>query len=432
MEVPMDSTRPTEHGSAGVLPLQAHDHHRQYVFGGFSSEDTTGTKTSAFQPQHEHLVAQQKRSGYSSFSDKAFRGQLHPNSQLHESQHANQVQDQDSSQPDSDDPAAWFDLDTFLGEAPKSLEGIVSGHESDESGCSASSRIREQQLQSYGLSIWCCSTTAVQNSLEPALPDEDMPEFSEEDLRMCLDVACQGLGVELGQSAGASEGDLVCSSDAAHSMDACLNFGAPVTAPLLRATSTNSSVSMPPLPGQTGGAVEGQVCGSPGLCMQQPIKVDGMAASKGAKRKRGRPRRYDTTLPLLPGAMEAQAAAAMAGHINGVDSEKRKRTRGAKPKYHFVTAEEAIAHRRERNRITALASYEKRKAHQDALRSEIMQLEQDQAALRQLLGLVQQPLGDKRLVRELLMKPDASMCEVVQLLSSTMIQNAEMCGSSVQ
>ncbi len=48
---------------------------------------------------------------------------------------------------------------------------------------------------------------------------------------------------------------------------------------------------------------------------------------------------------LHAGAMEAQAAAAMAGHINGVDSEKRKRTRGAKPKYHFVTAEEAIAHR---------------------------------------------------------------------------------------
>lgn len=48
---------------------------------------------------------------------------------------------------------------------------------------------------------------------------------------------------------------------------------------------------------------------------------------------------------LHAGTMEAQAAAAIAGHINGVDSEKRKRTRGAKPKYHFVTAEEAIAHR---------------------------------------------------------------------------------------
>ena len=51
------------------------------------------------------------------------------------------------------------------------------------------------------------------------------------------------------------------------------------------------------------------------------------------------------TNELRAGAMDAQAAAAMAGHINGVDSEKRKRTRGAKPKYHFVTAEEAIAHR---------------------------------------------------------------------------------------
>ncbi len=45
------------------------------------------------------------------------------------------------------------------------------------------------------------------------------------------------------------------------------------------------------------------------------------------------------------GAMDAQATAAMAGHVNGVDSEKRKRTRGAKPKYQFLTAEEAIAHR---------------------------------------------------------------------------------------
>ncbi|KAK9918082.1 hypothetical protein WJX75_001065 [Coccomyxa subellipsoidea] len=129
--------------------------------------------------------------------------------------------------------------------------------------------------------------------------------------------------------------------------------------------------------------------------MQQLNSSNGGVACGGGQRKRGRPRRYDTTLPLLPGAMEAQASAAMAGHINGVDSEKRKRTRGAKPKYHFVTAEEAIAHRRERNRITALASYEKRKAHENALRSQIAQLEQEQVALRELLDLVQQPVVDK-------------------------------------
>ena len=196
----------------------------------------------------------------------------------------------------SDDPAAWFNFETILGEAP---DVIVSGHESDGSGCSASSRIEEQQQQPDSVPTWCCSK--VQSPLEPALPDEDMPEFSEEDLRMCLDVACQGLGLELGQPAGTSEGSLVCSNDAAHSMDACLNLGPPVSAPLLRASSTTSSVSTPPLPCQAGGIVKGQVCSSPGLCLQQPIKLVCAAASKGANRKRGRPRRYDTTLPLLPG-----------------------------------------------------------------------------------------------------------------------------------
>lgn len=240
----------------------------------------------------------------------ASRGQLNcPNSQLPEKQHAKQhVQDQENfqeRQPDSslgsgsDDPAAWFDLDTFLGEAPESLQGIVSGHESDGSGCSASSRIREELLQSDSLPNWCCSTAAVQNALDP---DEEMPEFSEEDLRMCLDIACQGLGVDPEQTAGASKDHLVCRNDAAHSMDACMNLGAPVTAPLLRASSMTSRISMPPLPGQAGGFIKGQACGLPRLCVQQPIKPDGAAASKGATRKRGRPRRYDTTLPLLPGA----------------------------------------------------------------------------------------------------------------------------------
>ncbi|EIE21872.1 hypothetical protein COCSUDRAFT_33567 [Coccomyxa subellipsoidea C-169] len=108
----------------------------------------------------------------------------------------------------------------------------------------------------------------------------------------------------------------------------------------------------------------------------------------------------------------------MAGHINGVDSEKRKRTRGAKPKYQFLTAEEAIAHRRERNRITALASYEKRKANENALRNQIAQLEQEQAALKQLMGLVQQPVIDKGTVRELLTRPDASICTVLEFVTS--------------
>ncbi len=35
MEIAMDNTHQTGYGSAGGLPLQAGDHHRQTVFGGF-------------------------------------------------------------------------------------------------------------------------------------------------------------------------------------------------------------------------------------------------------------------------------------------------------------------------------------------------------------------------------------------------------------
>ena len=36
---------------------------------------------------------------------------------------------------------------------------------------------------------------------------------------------------------------------------------------------------------------------------------------------------------------------ALSNQVNGVDEGQRKKTRGAKPKYKFQTAEEAIAYR---------------------------------------------------------------------------------------
>jgi hypothetical protein len=45
------------------------------------------------------------------------------------------------------------------------------------------------------------------------------------------------------------------------------------------------------------------------------------------------------------GTIERQVAAAVAGHVNGVPAEQRKKMRGVRPKYQFLTAEEALAHR---------------------------------------------------------------------------------------
>lgn len=110
--------------------------------------------------------------------------------------------------------------------------------------------------------------------------------------------------------------------------------------------------------------------------------------------------------------MDAQAGGALSGQVNGLDEDQRKKMRGAKPKYKFLTAEEAVAHRcacpqhclghsprtillssvicaplcpafrrpavwtflmcrRERNRTTALASYERRKARDNGLKAEV-------------------------------------------------------------
>ncbi|KAK9807666.1 hypothetical protein WJX72_005764 [[Myrmecia] bisecta] len=62
--------------------------------------------------------------------------------------------------------------------------------------------------------------------------------------------------------------------------------------------------------------------------------------------------------------------------------------RGAKPKYVYSTHAEAVAHRRERNRKTALKSYYSRKARVDGLRQEMARIDDENRALRFLLSCI--------------------------------------------
>ena len=50
-------------------------------------------------------------------------------------------------------------------------------------------------------------------------------------------------------------------------------------------------------------------------------------------------------LLLCAGLMQAQMGGALSNQVNGMDEGQRKKTRGAKPKYKFQTAEEAVAYR---------------------------------------------------------------------------------------
>lgn len=225
-----------------------------------------------------------------------------------------------------DDAAvAWFSLESLVQKPLDPFEGLFSGHESDESGCSASSHISQQQPSrpvtepnclrascADGLADMCfLSASAVDgNPLETALPcalgpDQDTPGFSEADLQMCLDVACQDLGVEGAPSPEPSEGASPHLSYAAVPVAACFPSEAALAAPLLCAISTNSSSGVSYSGGLSGACSKGADCGQSGNLEAQHMTAHDHAVTSNGNglRKRGRPRRYDTTLPLLPGAI---------------------------------------------------------------------------------------------------------------------------------
>lgn len=120
----------------------------------------------------------------------------------------------------------------------------------------------------------------------------------------------------------------------------------------------------------------------------EQLAVERSQANGRAERKKGRPRRYDlpdTFVTAQPGEIPA-----------------RKRGRGAKPKYLFKTEEDAMAHRRHRNRTAALSSYYRRKEQANILKQQQAELLKEQAALQQLLDRAEDPAFDKDGAREAL------------------------------
>ncbi|DBA80198.1 TPA: hypothetical protein ACH3X2_007660 [Trebouxia sp. C0005] len=96
------------------------------------------------------------------------------------------------------------------------------------------------------------------------------------------------------------------------------------------------------------------------------------------KRRCGRPRVYDLDRPVPADAARAAPK-----------SPQKTKGRGAKPKYIYTTAEEAIAKRRKRNRDTATQSYYNRKQRVSMLANEMAGLKEENAALRTILCVLE-------------------------------------------
>jgi hypothetical protein len=71
--------------------------------------------------------------------------------------------------------------------------------------------------------------------------------------------------------------------------------------------------------------------------------------------------------------------------ISALAGKDAKRPRGPKPKYVYLTTEEAVDARRERNRRAALDSYYRKRGQVESLESEARRLESENSALAQLL-----------------------------------------------
>lgn len=116
-------------------------------------------------------------------------------------------------------------------------------------------------------------------------------------------------------------------------------------------------------------------------------------SSQPLRRKRGRPRLYNTIVPVCDTATACGGIASMPDNGStasmSVAYEPAPKRRGAKPKYVCASKEEAVAKRRDRNRATALATYYRRKAHTQELHSQLSDLREEAHALQALFDLVE-------------------------------------------
>jgi hypothetical protein len=73
----------------------------------------------------------------------------------------------------------------------------------------------------------------------------------------------------------------------------------------------------------------------------------------------------------------------------GTRTRRGGKQRGPKPRYVYSCPEQAAAARRQRNRNTALKSYYKRREHIQNLEKQVKEIEEENAALCQLLDAVE-------------------------------------------
>eukprot|EP00887_Chlorella_sp_A99_P007175 scaffold2.g7175.t1 len=143
-------------------------------------------------------------------------------------------------------------------------------------------------------------------------------------------------------------------------------------------------MAAPPLVGAVAASSTGASSGG----LTPPAPAPAPATEEPPRRKRGRPRLYDTAPPAAAGA--APPAAAAPGAAPGAPlPPPSKRRRGPKPKYVFPSQQEALGARRERNRQAALESYYRKKARTAELEGAAARLAGENAALERLLAEVE-------------------------------------------
>ncbi|KAL0029168.1 hypothetical protein WJX77_012437 [Trebouxia sp. C0004] len=152
---------------------------------------------------------------------------------------------------------------------------------------------------------------------------------------------------------------------------------------------------------------------SPSSGSDEQVGVPDVKGGCQMKRRCGRPRVYD--LDRLGPSDAARAA---------LKSPQKTKGRGAKPKYIYNTAEEAIAKRRKRNRDTATQSYYNRKQRVSMLTNEMAGLKEENAALRTILCILERdPQADKGWLRQQLSagRSSSSILPELQQTSSWMM-----------
>ena len=190
-----------------------------------------------------------------------------------------------------------LDLEALLG-GQQGAHGLLTGHESDGSGCSASFHLPPRSSSTaalislppadgVGLHDWPCPDAPAGlkgpvSTLEPLQLADGNSDLlagpTDPELCKFLEAACSGF---------LTDGSSRCGSQ-----EPSVQEHQPLSSAAGSLTRSDSGASSAPALGALPG----------GPTLQAPSdSAPGCNIGPGGQRKRGRPRRYDTTLPLMPG-----------------------------------------------------------------------------------------------------------------------------------